>query len=77
MRIFTVTCDSRPAALVRASTPRDAITIALELAEERNILGVLAAPRRFETRMPTESEMAEWRRHQDTDRLILDRPFAA
>jgi len=74
--VFTITCDGRPAAVVRASDKAEAIAIALDLAEERNLLGVMAAPRRFEARQPTEAELAEWRR-QNADQIILDRPLAA
>ena len=60
MSVFTVTCDGRPAAVVSASDRINAIACALDLAEERNLLGVMAAPRRFEARPPTESEFAQW-----------------
>lgn len=70
MPVFTVTCDGRPAAVVDASDRTEAIACTLDLAEARNLLGVMAAPRRFEARLPTEAEMAEWRK-QNTAHLIL------
>jgi len=76
MSVFTVTCDGRPAAVVSASDRSDAIACALELAEERNLLGVVAAPRRFDARQPTDAEMAEWRGHK-TEHVILHAPIAA
>ena len=76
MRIFTVTCDGRPAAMVRASDKAEAIATVLDLAEARNLLGVMAAPRRFEARPPTDPEMAEWQ-NRNTDPFIIDTPIAA
>ena len=76
MRIFTVTCDGRPAAMARAVDKSEAIAITLDLAETRNLLGLVAGPRRFDAREPTGTEMAEWVR-QHSDQLILDEPVAA
>jgi len=76
MRIFTVTCDGRPAAMVRAAAKNEAIAITLDLAEQRNLLGLVAGPRRFEARAPADAEMAHWFRHE-IDRLILEEPIAA
>lgn len=77
MPIFTVTCDGRPAAMVDASDPSSAIAVALELADERNLLGVVGA-RRFSARAPSPAEMAEWaRRDEYTDQIILETPLAA
>lgn len=76
MRIFTVTCDGRPAAMVRATGKSDAIATALDLAEQRNLLGLVAGPRRFDAREPADAEMIEWFRHQ-IDHLILEEPIAA
>lgn len=76
MRIFTVTCDDRPAAVVRAEDASEAVAVTLDLAAERNLLGVVAAPRRFAARLPTDPEVAEWNRHQ-AKCLILDTPIAA
>ncbi len=76
MRIYTVTCDGRSAAMVRAADKSEAIAITLDLAEARNLLGLVAGPRRFEAREPTDAEMVEWFRHH-SDHLILDEPIAA
>jgi len=76
MRVFTVTCDNRPAAVVRAADTREAIAIALDLAEQRNLLGLVAGPRRFIAREPNDIEMVEWLRHH-IDHLILEEPIAA
>lgn len=76
MRIYTVTCDGRPAAVVRAAAKSEAIAITLDLAEQRNLLGLVAGPRRFEAREPADAEMAHWSRRQ-RDHLILDEPIAA
>jgi hypothetical protein len=76
MSVFTVTCDGRPAAVVSASDRINAIAAALDLAEARNLLGVVAAPRRFDARPPTDAEMAEWR-GQNTEHVILHAPIAA
>ena len=70
MSVFTVTCDGRPAAVVSASDRINAIACALDLAEERNLLGVMAAPRRFEARPPTESELAQWQ-SEHAEHVIL------
>lgn len=76
MRIYTVTCDGRPAAMARAADKSEAIAITLDLAEARNLLGLVAGPRRFDAREPTDAEMVEWFRHH-TDHLILEEPIAA
>ena len=75
MRIFTVTCDGRAAAIVRAADKNEAIAIALDLAEQRNLLGLVAGPRRFLARDPSDAEMVEWFRHH-VDHLILEKPVA-
>ena len=75
MRIFTVTCDGRPAAVVRATDRIDAVALTLDLAQTRNLLGVAGAPRRFEARQPTETEMAEWCA-RGIEHLILDAPIS-
>jgi hypothetical protein len=62
--------------MVRASDKSEAVATILDLAEARNLLGVMAAPRRFEARPPTEAEMAEWNRH-NADHFILETPIAA
>jgi hypothetical protein len=76
MRIFTVTCDGRAAAMVRATDKNEAIAIALDLAEQRNLLGLVAGPRRFLARDPSDAEMVEWFRHH-IDHLILEKPVTA
>lgn len=76
MRVFTVTCDGRPAAVVRAADSRDAIARTLDLAEARNLLGVIAAPRRFDVREPTGVELTTLER-QAADQVILHEPIAA
>jgi hypothetical protein len=76
MRIFTVTCDGRAAAMVRAADKSEAIAIALDLAEARNLLGLVAGPRRFQAREPSDTEMVEWFHHR-VDHLILEEPIAA
>ena len=63
MRIFTVTCDGRPAAMVRATDKSQAIAATLDLAEQRNLLGLVAGTRRFQAREPTDAEMVERFRH--------------
>jgi hypothetical protein len=76
MRLFTVTCDGRPAAVVRAADKREAIAITLDLAEQRNLLGLVAGPRRFEAREPADAERAEWVRHP-IEHVILGESLAA
>jgi hypothetical protein len=76
MRIYTVTCDGRPAAMVRAADKSQAIAATLDLAEQRNLLGLVAGPRRFEAREPSDVEMTHWFGHH-IDRLILQEPIAA
>ena len=76
MRIYTVTCDGRAAAMVRATDKSEAIAIALDLAEQRNLLGLVAGPRRFLAREPSDAERVEWFRHH-VDHLILEEPIAA
>jgi len=76
MRIYTVTCDGRPAAMVRATDKVQAIAAALDLAEQRNLLGLVAGPRRFAAREPLDAEIVEWFRHHN-DHLILEEPIAA
>ena len=76
MRIYLVTCDGRAAAVVRARDANEAVALTLDFAEARNLLGVIAAPRRFAARPASEAEAAEWHRH-GTECLILDSPIAA
>jgi hypothetical protein len=74
--IFTVTCDGRPAAMVRAADKHAAIAVVLDFAEQRNLLGLVGGPRQFLAREPNEGEMAEWSRHH-VDQLIFEEPIAA
>jgi len=76
MRLFTVTCDGRPAAVLRANDPSDAIACTLDLAQERNLLGLCAGPRRFEAREPTAAERLHWT-SQKVEHLLLHAPIAA
>ena len=71
MRIFTVTCDGRAAAVVRAENPSEAIDIAQELGEGVWLRGPLAV------REPNDAEMVSWLEHR-SDHLLSDfAPFAA
>jgi hypothetical protein len=68
MRIYTVTCNGRPAAVVRAENPSDAIDTARELGMEMN--GAFAA------REPNDGEMVSWLEHRD-DHLLAPTYAAA
>jgi hypothetical protein len=59
MRIYTVTCDGRPAAVVRAENPADATDVARELAAPVTLRGPLAA------REPNDGEMVSWLERRD------------
>ncbi len=59
MRIYTVTCDGTPAAVVRADNPADAIDTARALAAPVALEGDVAA------REPNDSEMVSWLEHRD------------
>jgi len=63
MRIFTVTCNGRPAAIVRADNPAEAVQIGRELAEPFGLHGNLAA------REPDDGEMVSWLEHR-SDHLL-------
>ena len=65
MRIFTVTCDGKPAAVVRADDPSEAVGIARELAEPVSLSGHLAA------REPDDGEMVSWLARR-SDHLLPD-----
>ena len=75
MRIFTVTCDGRPAAIVRAANEADAIELTLDLARTHDLLRT-GPRRRLAAREPNDAEMVEWIRHR-ADQLLLDTPAAA
>ena len=62
--------------MVRAADKSEAIAITLNIAEQRNLLGLVAGPRRFLAREPSDTEMLEWFRHH-IDHLILEEPIAA
>ncbi len=59
MRIYTVTCDGAPAAVVRADNPSDAIDTARELAAPVVLRGHLGV------REPNDSEMVSWLERRD------------
>jgi hypothetical protein len=65
MRIYTVTCNGRPAAVVRAANPQEAITIGRALAEAIGIDGVFAA------REPQDAEMVSWLGRR-TDHILAE-----
>jgi len=65
MRIYTVTCNGQPAAVVRATDPQEAITIARALAEDVGLTGVFAA------REPQDAEMVSWLGHR-ADHLLAE-----
>jgi len=68
MRIFTVTCDGRPAAVVRAANSVEAVAIARRLASEEGH-GEEQEVRRFAAREPNDAEMVDWLEHR-TDHLL-------
>lgn len=70
MRIYTVLCSGRPAAVVRAETPADAIGVASALGEAVGMRGALAA------REPNDAEMVSWLAHREDHLLPEFVPFA-
>ncbi|MGH7089483.1 MAG: hypothetical protein ACREFQ_11350 [Stellaceae bacterium] len=70
MRIYTVTCDGRPAAVVRAENPADAIEGARTLGEVVGLHGHLLA------REPNDAEMVSWLAHRDDHMLPEFIPYA-
>jgi hypothetical protein len=54
MRIYTVTCNGNPAAVVRADDIEDAVAIGRELARDAGVRGAFAA------REPEDAEMVSW-----------------
>ena len=58
MRIYTVTKENRPLAVVRASDPADAIDTALALT-------ALGSSDRLEVREPNDAEMVGWLERRD------------
>jgi len=70
MRIYTVTCDGKPAAVVRAENPSDAVDLARELGAAHSVRGLVAA------REPNDSEMVSWLEHRE-DHLLAEAYAAA
>lgn len=70
MRIYTVTCNGRPAAVIRAETPSDAIGIACELGDFVALHGLFAA------REPNDGEMVSWLEHRENHLLSDAAPIA-
>ena len=70
MRIYTVTCNGKPAAVVRAENPSDAIGIARELGISEGVRGYLAA------REPNDGEMVSWLAHREAHLLPAAETFA-
>jgi hypothetical protein len=64
MRIFTVTYDGRPAAVVRAAGNDEAIAVACELAAAQGSYGIMRA-QRLEVREPDDAEMVSWLERRD------------
>lgn len=65
MRIYTVTCDGKPAAVVRAENPSDAIESAGTLGNMAGLSGHLAV------REPNDAEMVSWLEHRE-DHLLRE-----
>jgi hypothetical protein len=63
MQIYTVTCDGRPAAVVRADNPTEAAGVARDLAGPTGLRGALAV------REPDDSEMVSWLEHRSNHLL--------
>jgi hypothetical protein len=71
MRIYTVTCDGAPAAVVRADDPSEAIDIARDLGRDAGLRGS------FSAREPNDAEMVSWLAQRDDHLLPEWAPFAA
>jgi hypothetical protein len=71
MRIYTATCNGKPAAVVRAEDPSDAIGIARELGDTVGLRGTWAA------REPNDGEMVSWLEHRSDHLLSESVPVAA
>jgi hypothetical protein len=67
MRIYTVTCNGMPAAVVRADNPSDAVDIAQAMG---GLGGTLAA------REPDDGEMVSWLEHRSDHLLPAFVPMA-
>ena len=70
MRIYTVTCDGKPAAVVRADNPADAIDEATALGHDAGLRGHLAA------REPNDGEMVSWLARREDHLLPEFEPYA-
>ena len=70
MRIYTVTCNGRPAAVVRAEDPSEAVDVAREIGEVVGLRGGLAA------REPNDGEMVSWLEHRSDHILPTFAPLA-
>jgi hypothetical protein len=71
MRIYTVTCDGAPAAVVRADDTAEAIDIARELGRDAGLHGYFAA------REPNDAEMVSWLALRYDHLLSESAPLAA
>jgi hypothetical protein len=71
MRIYTVTCDGMPTAVVRADHADEAIDIARELGQGAGLRGS------FATREPNDAEMVSWLAQRCDHLLSESAPFAA
>jgi hypothetical protein len=71
MRIYTVTCNGTPTAVVRADDVSEAVDIARELAREAGLRGVFAA------REPDDAEMVSWLAQRCDHLLPESAPLAA
>ena len=71
MRIYTVTCNGAPAAVVRADDASEAIDIARELGRDFGLHGPFAA------REPNDAEMVSWLAERYDHLLPESAPFAA
>ena len=70
MRIYTVTCNGMPAAVVRADNPSDAMDIAQAMGGRDGLGGMLAA------REPDDGEMVSWLEHRSDHLLPAFVPLA-
>lgn len=63
MRIYTVTCDGKPVAVVRADNPSEAAGIARDLAAPIGLRGAVGV------REPDDGEMVSWLEHRSNHLL--------
>jgi len=71
LRIYTVTCDGLPVAVVRADDPSEAVAVARELAAPVGLRGALGA------REPNDAEMVSWLERRNDHLLPNAVPMAA